>query len=341
MKRLEFRYFVTLLILLAGICFLITPVFAHVPVFGEGGKSPETATPIENPSKSRVLYGQLSEGDIQYYSFEMAEGERISPGLIIPAGEETKTFTPDLILIGPGLADEGKLPETLELPEGYGAKVFSGKIPESATYEGFTPAAFYSLARADLQSPESGTYYIAVSSAEEGGNYGIVLGYRESFSLIEWLLIPLNQIRTYRWEGQSLPFIFFPLGVTLAAGIVAISLKIEAAAGFNPARWAGTFAGLFFMGTGLSFISQMLFSLSRSSYSPEVIITVFLSLVSIGLGTIALILSLKDEGYSVKSKRKQFYFFALGLAGLLLWAGWLIGPILALEAAVLPWRRKG
>jgi len=319
---------------------LLTPVFAHVPTFGEGGKSPETATPIENPEKSRVLYGQLSDEDIQYYSFKMEKGERIVLGLIVPAGEKSRTFTPALILMGPGLADEGEVPKTLELPEGYGAKVFSGEMPESGTYEGFTPAAFYSLARGDLQAPESGTYYVAVSSIEGGGNYGFILGYEERFSLLEWLLIPLTQIKTYLWEGQSLPFIFFPLGIILAAGILVISLKKEAASGFNPARWAGTFAGLFFLGTGLSYIFHMLFSLSRSSYSPEVIITVFLALASIGLGLTALILSLKDEGYGIKSTRKQFYFFGLGLAGLLLWAGWFIGPVLAFEAAVLPWRKK-
>lgn len=341
MKRLVLRYFVTLFILMAGIYFLLTPAFAHVPVFGEGGKSPETATPVENPSKSRVLYGQLSGGDLQYYSFEVEKGEKIVIGLIVPSGKEGLTFTPDLVIMGPGLSDEGEVPKTVEVPEGYGARIFSGKRPINATYEGFTPSAFYSLVRVDFQVPESGTYYAAVSSVEGGGNYGIFLGYRESFSLIEWLLIPLNQIRTYRWEGQSLPFIIFPLGVTLGAGILAISHKKEAAAGFNPARWAGTFAGLFFLGTGLSFTSQMLFSLSRSSYSHEVIITVFLALASIGLGIIALTLSLKDERYGVKSIRKQFYFLILGLAGLLLWAGWLIGPILALEAAVLPWRRKG
>ncbi|WP_269850302.1 hypothetical protein [Methanosarcina horonobensis] len=132
--------------------------------------------------------------------------------------------------------DEGEVPETVEIPEGYGAKVFSGKMPESATYEGFTPSAFYSLVRADLDAPESGTYYATVSSIEESGNYGVILGYREKFSLMEWLFIPLNQIRIYRWEGQSLPFIFFPLGITLAAGILAISLKKEAAARFNPAH---------------------------------------------------------------------------------------------------------
>jgi len=352
MKILKLRYLVTSITLLTLIYILITPVPAHVPIFENGGKNPETATHVEDPAKSRIIYGQLSGEDIQYYSFDVKEGERITLELIVPAGKEGRIYTPDVIIIGaefftpdltlmgPGLSDEGKVPEIAEVPEGYGAKTFPGKRTESARYEGFTPGAFYSLVRVDFQAPESGTYYVAVSSVEGEGNYGLVIGYREKFSLIEWLSIPLNQIRTYRWEGQSLPFIFLPLGITLAAGILGILLKKEAAIGFNPARWAGTFAGLFFLGTGLSLIFQMLFSLSRSANSPEVIITVFLTLAGIGLGVIALILSLKDEGYGKRSTRKRIYLFILGLAGLFLWAGLLIGPIFAFEAAVLPWKRK-
>lgn len=339
MKRSKLRYLVRSVIIVAFMCLLLTPALAHVPAFEEGGISPETATYIEDPSKSRVLYGQLSGEDIRYYSFEMGEGERISLGLIVPV-EEDHIYVADLTLMGPGLPDERTVPENVEVSDGYGTKVFTGIEPESATYEGFTPSAFYSLVRADLQAPESGTYYVAVSSVEGEGNYGVVLGYKERFSLTEWLSIPLNQIRTYRWEGQSLPFIFFPLGITLAAGILIILRKKEDASGFKPSHWAGTFAGLFFLGTGLSLIFQMLYSLSKSSYSSEIIVTVFLALASIGLGIIALILSLRNEGYNKSSTRKKIYFFILGILGLLLWAGLFIGPIFAFEAAALPWNTK-
>jgi hypothetical protein len=158
---------------------------------------------------------------------------------------------------------------------------------------------------------------------------------------MEWITIPINQIRVYLWEGQSLLLIFFPLGITLALGLMVIFFKREVISGFNPSRISGIFAGLFFLGTGLSFIFQMLISLSKSSYSSEVSVTLFLVLASLVLGVTALILSLKDEDYGARSTRKRLYFFIIGIAGLLLWAGWLIGPLLAFEAAVLPWRRKG
>lgn len=350
--------------LLAVICFLSSPALAHVPVFGEEGKSPETAIRIEDPSKSRVLYGELAFGDLQYYGFNVEKGERIVLGLTIPVEEGNNGFTPSLILIGPGLTDEGKVPEKLEVPEGYGAKVLSYRLPESPIYEGFTPSAFYSLAKLDIKAPENGTYYVAVGAIQEAGsregedeihekglqereiqregNYGLILGYRETFTLKEWISIPLNQIKIYRWENQRLLFIFTPLTLTLAAGLLAIFLKREAVAGFSPARISGILAGLFFIGTGMSYIFQMLLSLSKSSFSSEVFTTFILIFANVGLGVVAIALSLKDESYGTRSARKLLiYFSGLGIAGLLFWAGWFIGPLLAFEAALLPWKRKG
>ena len=91
MKRLGFRFSGVILILLIAIYFLLIPALAHVPVFGEGGKSYETAIPIKDPAKSRVLYGQLAAGDLRYYSFEMKQGDKIVLGLIVPV-EQGKGF---------------------------------------------------------------------------------------------------------------------------------------------------------------------------------------------------------------------------------------------------------
>lgn len=342
--------------LLIVICLLSTPTLAHVPVFEENDKSSKTIFQIEDPSKSRVFYGQLTSGDFRYYSFKMEKGERIVLGLTIPIEKENQGFAPNLILIGPGLVNEGKVQEKLEVPEGYGAKVLSYNLPESSVYEGFTPSAFYSLVHLDIKAPESGIYYAAISSILEKnsrlgssvqekeihreGNYGLILGYKETFTLKEWISIPLSQIKIYRWEGQSPFLIFTPLALTLTAGLLAIFFKREDVSRFNPACFSGILAGLFFLGTGMSYIFQMLISLSKSSYSSEVFITFILIFVSVGLGVVAIALSLKDGSYSTGSARKRLYFFGLGIAGLLFWAGLLIGPLLAFEAAVLPWKRK-
>ncbi len=347
--------------LLPVIYLLSTPALAHVAVFEGEGKSPETAIRIEDPSKSRVFYGQLASGDLRYYSFKMEKEERIVLGLTIPVEQGNQGFAPNLILIGPGLADEEKVPERLEVPEGYGVKVISYNLPESPVYEGFTPSVFYSLAHLDIKAPESGIYYAAVGFMPEvnatereriiqgkgvqkkemqrEGNYGLILGYREAFTLKEWVSVPLSQIKIYLWEGQSLPLIFTPLALTFAAGLLAIFFKRETVAGYNPARFSGILAGLFFLGTGMSYIFQMLISLSKSSYSSDVFITFILIFASMGLGVVAIALSLKDESYGTGSARKRLCFSGLGIAGLLFWTGLFIGPFLAFEAALLSWKR--
>jgi len=45
-------------------------------------------------------------------------GERIVLGFIVPVEPDNAGFTPDMILMGPGLTDEGKIPETVEVEKG-------------------------------------------------------------------------------------------------------------------------------------------------------------------------------------------------------------------------------
>lgn len=340
MKQRKFRFSGILLILLIAVYYFLNPVLAHVPIFDSGGKSLDTATQTVNPEISKVIYGEIAAGDLRYYSFKMNKGERIVLGLTIPVEQGRQGFTPDLILMGPGLIYEGKVPTNLDVPKGYGVKVYSGNLGNGPEYEEFTPSAFYTLSSPDLIAPENGTYYVVVSSTNEGGNYGIVIGYKEIFSLKEWISIPLNQIKVYLWEGQSLVMILSPIVITLALGIIAFFLKRKVISGSSPAKISGIFAGLFFLGTGLSFLLQMLISLSKSGYTSSVYITLILALASIVLGLLALKLSFKDKGYSARSTNISLYFLGLGIAGLLLWSGWFAGSLLAFGAAVLLWKSQ-
>ena len=128
MKLHGIRYSGIALTFLIAAYFLIIPALAHVPTFGGGGKNLEDAFPFEDPSISRVLYEQLPEGDLRYSRFEMKQGERIVIELIVPIEQGKQGFAPDLILMGPGLTSEGKVPEKLEVPQGYEVKVFSGRL---------------------------------------------------------------------------------------------------------------------------------------------------------------------------------------------------------------------
>ena len=139
---------------------------------------------------------------------------------------------------------------------GYEAKIYSGNLRNVSAYEEFTPSAFYTLVSPEIIATENGTYYVVASSTKEEGNYGIVIGYKEVFTPMEWISIPINQIKVYLWEGQSLVMILFPLGITVVLGILLLFLKREVLSGFSSAKISGIFAGLFFIGTGLSFYSR-------------------------------------------------------------------------------------
>jgi hypothetical protein len=80
----------------------------------------------------------------------------------------------------------------------------------------------------------------------------------------------------------------------------------------------------------------MLISLSKSSSSYGIIVTLFLILISIGLGVAAIVLSFNEMSYIRSTSRKQFYFFILGIVGLLFWSGWFIGSFFAFETLILP-----
>ena len=145
MKQWGFRFSRFVSIFLIAMYFLLIPALAHVPIFESGGKSPETATSAASPDISKVLYGKISAGELIYYSFKVDKGERIVLGLTIPVGQGKQGFTPDLILLGPGLTNEGKVPTNLEIPKGYGVKVYSGNLSNGPEYKEFTPSAFYML----------------------------------------------------------------------------------------------------------------------------------------------------------------------------------------------------
>ena len=59
MRRWEIWFSSITLTLIIAAYFLVTPALAHVPTFGGGGKSPETAIPFKDPSISRVFMGSL------------------------------------------------------------------------------------------------------------------------------------------------------------------------------------------------------------------------------------------------------------------------------------------
>ncbi len=319
---------------LAVVALLIVPTAsAHSPLSAGSNESLATATVVHDPTKSWAVYAHLHEGgEAQYYRFDLAAGQPIFVQLLVSTSSADRGFTPGLVLMGPGLADNGTAPAYVERANGTGAQVHLGVWPDRATYEAFAPSSFFELGRVTMPAPASGTYYLAVFEPTRGGDYGLAIGERESFTASEWVMIPFSVMSVYVWEGQNPAFILLPATTIVAAGVGLIAWRRRDL--LAPRSLAAALAGLLFLGSGATVLSQMAVSLNRAPAGAEVVITLALGSVPIliGVGTLRIALS-RDATWG---RRRRVKLVILGLLGVFGWAGWLVGPTLAVLAGALP-----
>ena len=313
---------------------LVHGVLAHTPLEPPfDNESLATAYGVSDPTKSWAIYAELHEGgEAQYYRLDMEQGERLRLMLFIPISEK-EGFTPNLVVMGPGITSQDTPPEFVEVASGVGVAVLEGQLSAEPAYEPFTPSVYYYLADLDSDVSVAGTYHVAVYEAHQGGRYGLAVGYREEFGLDEWLMIPIDVIGVHQWEGQSIGFILAPM---LAALLVAFSLLIwrRPAIFRNFFNVTGVSAGLSYLGSGAMMFTQMILALVATGPDFSAVLTVVFILLPILLGVAVLRLTMKDP--KGVTKRLRAFVAILGLLGLFTWAGLLIGPALALLASILP-----
>ncbi|WP_054848016.1 hypothetical protein, partial [Methanoculleus chikugoensis] len=237
-----------------------TPALAHVPLFARDGSSSDSAFVVEDPAKSWVIYDTLPDGPpaARYYRFRMEEGgERIYATLQVP---RAGGFVPGMVLTGgPGIVNSGTVPPYVAVPEGTGATaVPGGNLPGQPEYEPFTPSKLYELARIDTAAPQTGDYTLAVYTPEEGGNYALALGYVESYTLGEWVRVPIDVVAIHRHEGgQPLLLIFAPMIAVLVTGGAALLLRSRRPPFSPPFALFAAIVGLLYIGSGAMTLMQM------------------------------------------------------------------------------------
>lgn len=341
----------------------------HVPLLPEGNDNISSAEYISDPDKSWAIYSQLEPDQAEYYSFDVEKGKRIYLSLLSSTNPGEESFEPDMALLGPGLMSKaetevdgdgdgdgkgvgegeaaGDLPRYVALPKGYGFIAVQGQRAKNATYEPFGPSSYYQQAEMDISAPESGRYYAAVYDSnnnsnknnpsdsnndnQSGGHYSLALGYVEEFSFTDRFLTPIRLVFVYMWEGQSLITIITPWMVAALLGIFVILRSPRR----TPFYIAGTFAGFLFLGTSASILTQTIFSLTRAPYGPEVSISIALALIPTILGIAAIRLARGEAGILQRS-----IMAVIGTIGLLAGSGFVIGPLLAIAASVLPSRKR-
>jgi hypothetical protein len=309
-------------------------VSAHAPLAVSPREGIAGATVIGSPEKSYVIYTKLDDdGDAQYYRFSLQKGQVLYGSLQVPGPDSA---VPDLVVIGPGIGSSGSIPSAIEVPDGSGALLVPKTRPQKPSYEPFTPQPIYEAARYNVTAPETGDYYLAVAGAG-GAHYSLAPGFREEFTAAEWLLIPWSVLFIHFWEGQS-PAVVFAPGVLVAAGglFLAVLYRRKLGVRREPLGWLILLAGLLYLGGAAMTGFQMIHALLRTGYSAGVLLTLFFIAGPVVLGLFAVRAGVRSSGTD-PSLMSGFAMAVIGILGLLLWAGLLIGPVLALagSAAVL------
>jgi hypothetical protein len=326
------------------ILFLLLTIFspiisAHVPKESGENDSLEHALHVENPTKSWAIYDELEHrSEARYYKVELKKGERLKISVFTP--EETD-FSPGIVIISPNFSDASAsaVPDFVEVPDGYSAIVVQGERSEHAEYEPFTPSSSYHTAEFDETVNQSGVYYFAIFEPENSGKFGVAIGYIESFSVLEWLLIPFDVIKIHLWEGQNLGVILAPLIIIIVIGKIILfyrRIKLNKPP-HKLNEWMGSYASLLYIGTGFMILHQMAIALSKSG-SAAVVVTLIFAAIPIILGYLILKFSIKGEAKLTISNRIKLLI--LGALGLVFWAGLIVGPIIVIITSLLPDRAK-
>jgi len=325
----------TVLILMIALLTLVEEASAHAPLSGEvDNESLDKALVLTDPLKSWVIYKELHmAGEANYYTFELEKNDHLTVNLLIPISEKD-IFLPGIIIMGPGVPNNGTAPNYVQVPNGTNVLVIEGKMPSQASYEPFTPASSYFLVDIEMNVTGKGTYYVVVFDSSSGGKYSLAIGYKEEFTISEWLFIPFNLISIHLWEGQNIILLFTPLILTILIGIILIVWK-QRQLFTKLTVWTGIPAGLLCLGSGLITLTQMFYALS---ISPDIIaiVTLIFALIPIILGYVILRILFKNT--EKMSVTKRVVLVICGVLGLVFWAGFIIGPVFGIVTAVLPFK---
>jgi len=326
---------------------------AHSPVFPGENHSPATAYNIENPAKSWAIYDELDHHyKGEYYKFNMSRGEKIQIALLTPESPAESGFLPSFVLLIPEINESEIVPDYIEVPAGYCTNIVEGIDPGQATYEAFSPGWFYEVASMTIDAPSDGTYYVVVYSAiqnanahnndhdnhnhnQEAARYGLVVGYLESFTPMELIMVQYSLQKVYAWEGQNQFITLLPIILVLIIGGVIFywrSRKGLAPKGIS--KWLALFAGLTFLGSAVGMLYQMFLTFTITGVHGEAFITLIIFVISVILGAFTLIYAVRHK--PILTNWRRIGLIITGLIALFAWSGLYLGTALAIVAALVP-----
>lgn len=166
---------------------------AHRPQFSEppAHSTPDTALQLPDIDVSRAIYRRAPHADPFWVRLSGKAGETLKIQLGVPRIERLAAFRPTVVLAGPDLPQPESLPPSIDLPDDDGAHVFAtDRVDDPRVFhEEITGTASWVIMERSVRLPETGSYYIAVHSAESG-RYWISTGSREAFGVADVAKLP-------------------------------------------------------------------------------------------------------------------------------------------------------
>lgn len=160
----------------------VSPASAHRPYFEEDDIGAAKPWQFDDPTISTVVYAALhTASDVDYFSFDGRQGERILLEITIPQIEGQENFAPSLALLGPGLADSA-LPARVDRPAGAAGvlEIPAPAGPATTFFEPFSRTSYWERQSQRVTLPADGRYTVAVwHPTGEVGRYGFVIGDKE------------------------------------------------------------------------------------------------------------------------------------------------------------------
>lgn len=313
---------------------LATPATAHVPSFPTDNTAPERAVAVPDAVKSWSFYDRLDPGQVRYYRFSLAAGDRLRVSAFTPSGG---AFTPSIALMSPALNASDPVPPGVVVPDGMGVDVVDGERPATATYELFAPSANYHTADVDRTVASDCTYLVAIyEPANRSGPVGVAVGSAEEFSPAEYVTVPFDLVRTHLWEGQHPLVAVGPWLLTLVAGAAVASRRWRDGWGRDAVRIALVGGGLLVAATGVNTLVQMAIALSKTGPTAGALVTSAFVVVPLLCGGWVLWVATRDS--LALSAWTRVGLAVAAAASLVTWAGFILGPVALFALALLPAR---
>lgn len=308
-------------------------VEAHAPKFPMGNEAADSAYVIDDVSKSSVIYNRLGYDSAHYYALKV-DDERLLIQLLVPVYDFDRGFRPHIALMVPDWSEGAPLPSYVVVPDGFGYEVLETEVAENAEYEGFTATSFYVIVDFDELTTElyegELTLLIAVfHSSGMSGNYAIVVGYEESFTSTELLMVPFDLLRIYQWQGSDMLLVMTPILLILLMGAI-LMMTMRNNGELDLSAFLGISGGSLMIGTAATATVQMLIALSNSGLSTGIVITSLLVIMGLAGGASSILLNLQE----IQTRKKRIVVVFSALLGILSFNGLVLGPILVILSAL-------